>query len=129
MTLSPKGLHHVSIVVTDLNRSLTFYCGILGLSQIVRPPFDFEGAWLEVGDQAIHLLVNPKGQTLRADGSIDGRDGHFAFGVDRYSRVKHLLEDAGVVCRGNPGSITGRAQIFCCDPDGNVLEFNCDSAE
>ena len=50
-----KGLHHVSLIVSDTGKSLEFYCGILGLETAERPALDFPGAWLKVGNQQIHL--------------------------------------------------------------------------
>jgi catechol 2,3-dioxygenase-like lactoylglutathione lyase family enzyme len=42
-------LHHVSVIVTDLPRSLAFYQKLFGLTTIVRPPFKVAGAWLACG--------------------------------------------------------------------------------
>ena len=38
-------LHHVSLVVQDLARAKAFYGDVLGLQELPRPPFDFDGAW------------------------------------------------------------------------------------
>src|SRR5689334_18735483 len=38
-------IHHVSLTVTDLERSRRFYSEILSLREITRPPFNFPGAW------------------------------------------------------------------------------------
>ena len=37
-------LHHVSLPVRDVARSVGFYRDVLGLTQIPRPDFDFKGA-------------------------------------------------------------------------------------
>ena len=34
--LRPKALDHVGITVTDMDRSLRFYCGVLGLELLRR---------------------------------------------------------------------------------------------
>jgi len=71
-------IHHVSLNVTDLERSRRFYREILGLEEIARPPFDFPGAWFGVaGGQQLHLIVHP-GATFRGAKGIDTRDNHFA---------------------------------------------------
>lgn len=38
-----EAIHHVSLGVTDLERSRQFYREILGLEEIARPPFNFPG--------------------------------------------------------------------------------------
>lgn len=51
-------LHHVSLPVSDLQRSIAFYSDILCLKKIERPAFDFEGAWYEIGEGQLHLIVD-----------------------------------------------------------------------
>jgi catechol-2,3-dioxygenase len=62
-----KGLHHVSLSVTNLERAKDFYSNILCLKEIERPNFDFPGAWYEVEQQQIHLIVLPSSQTIRPE--------------------------------------------------------------
>ncbi|OPA75391.1 glyoxalase [Paenibacillus selenitireducens] len=121
-----KGLHHVSIIVTDLERSKAFYQKILGLREIERPAFDFPGAWLEVGDsgQQLHLIIH-EGETLRT-GGIDTRDGHFAIRIANYEAAVAWLQQNEVEFRSKPDSITGFAQIFLLDPDRNIIELNAE---
>jgi len=44
-----NSLHHVSLTVTDLERSRRFYREVLGLQEIARPAFNFPGAWFQLG--------------------------------------------------------------------------------
>src|SRR5690606_38488003 len=55
-----EDIHHVSLTVTDLARSKTFYQEILGLREIERPAFNFEGAWFGIGSSGrqLHLIVH-----------------------------------------------------------------------
>ncbi|MCQ6559448.1 VOC family protein [Paenibacillus mendelii] len=119
-----EGIHHVSLIVTDLERARSFYKEVLGLREIPRPPFDFPGEWLAVGEtgQQLHLIVH-EGETLRA-GGIDTRDGHFAIRVDDFNETVEWLREQGIEHKANPDSITGFAQIFLLDPDHNVIELN-----
>jgi catechol 2,3-dioxygenase-like lactoylglutathione lyase family enzyme len=39
-----EGIHHTAIIVTDVERAKRFYGGVLGLSELPRPDFGFEGA-------------------------------------------------------------------------------------
>ena len=120
----PEGLQHVSIAVTDLPAARAFYSATLGLHELPRPPFDFEGAWYALGDQQLHLIVHPAGRTLRGTVAVDSRDGHFAIRVADYNRTLAFLRSRDLKVRENPDNATPWAQLFVTDPDGNVIEFN-----
>lgn len=121
-----EDVQHVSIPVTDLERAKKFYAGVLGLREIPRPLFDFPGAWYGIGDRQLHLIVHPPAQTLRREGGIDTRDGHFAMRVADFDEAVRHLRACGVACRENRQSVTGWLQAFVCDPDGNVIELNAE---
>lgn len=90
-------IHHVSLTVTDLESAKKFYGEILGLREIERPNFDFPGAWYQIGlQQQLHLIVHPGSQTLRKEGGIHTRDGHFALRVKDYKKAAEWLQKAGV---------------------------------
>ncbi|MFC5650691.1 VOC family protein [Paenibacillus solisilvae] len=122
--IHPEGIHHVSIIVTDLEKARAFYSEIIGLQEIKRPDFDFPGTWYAIGPngQQLHLIVH-EGQTKRT-GGIDTRDGHFALRVTSFDDTLAWLESHSVPCKANRESITGFAQIFLLDPDRNVIELN-----
>jgi catechol 2,3-dioxygenase-like lactoylglutathione lyase family enzyme len=118
------GLHHVSLTVTDLERAKHFYSSILGFREIQRPNFDFPGAWYEVEGQQIHLIVLPASQTIRPDKSLSSREGHFALRVKDYDETLTWLKEKDVELLEKPNSKSGFKQIFCADPDGNLIELN-----
>jgi glyoxylase I family protein len=118
-------IHHVSVCVTDVDRSKHFYGGVLGLRELPRPDLGFPGAWYAVGDtQELHLIVHPPSKTLRGTREIDGRDGHFAFRVASYDETLARLRAHGVAVIESPRNSTPWAQLYVTDPDGNVIEFN-----
>jgi glyoxylase I family protein len=119
-------IHHVSICVTDLARARRFYGEVLGLQEVHRPHFDVNGAWYQVGDRQLHLIVHAGTQTLRARHTIEPRDGHFAFRVRTYQETLDHLRAHGIECLALPQNTTPWTQIYVCDPDGNVIELNCD---
>jgi catechol 2,3-dioxygenase-like lactoylglutathione lyase family enzyme len=119
-------LHHVSLAVTDLERSRHFYGRLLGLVEITRPPFDFAGAWYLLGDRQLHLIVNPSAATLRGSNALDSRDGHCAFRVRSYRETLDHLRTHGIACRERPQNPTPWPQIYVVDPDGNVVELNAE---
>ena len=50
-------IDHGGLLVTDVERSVRFYVDALGLEHVPRPStFDTPGAWLQVGEQQIHLI-------------------------------------------------------------------------
>lgn len=116
-------LHHVAIVVTDIGRAKAFYSEVLGLLELPRPAFDFEGAWYALGDRQLHLIVHP-GNTLRGTTAIDSRDGHFAIRVGSYDDTLAFLRSKGIEVRESRQNATPWAQLYVTDPDGNVIEFN-----
>jgi glyoxylase I family protein len=116
--MSGPRLHHVSVLVSDLDRALRFYEGLLGLQQVQRPELGYPGAWLSLGDQQIHLLRLPGPE---ADRTVPvGRDRHLALAVEDLEEVMGRLEDAGLALAR---SRSGREACFCRDPDGNGIEL------
>src|SRR5205085_13579 len=57
-------LDHVSVIITDVERSRRFYGELLGLKEIARPrTFDFVVVWFDLGDHHLHLLLKPQPDT------------------------------------------------------------------
>jgi len=113
-------MHHASLVVSDTAASLAFYCGVLGMPQTDRPDLGFPGAWLQLGEQQIHLLelANPDPTTGRPEHG--GRDRHVALSVPDLEPVREALDKNGIIYTL---SKSGRKALFCRDPDGNALEI------
>jgi len=122
-------IHHVSLPVTDLEKAKTFYGDVLGLKEIERPPFDFPGAWYQIGQQQLHLIVYESAQTLRRRDNMDTKDGHLAIRVMDYYETLAYLKCQNVEIDARPKSTSGFAQIFCKDPDNNLIEFNVEQSE
>ncbi len=114
-------IHHVSLVVSDTQQSVAFYCDLLDLQvNAKRPDLGFPGAWFDVGAQQIHLLQvdNPDPVTDRP--AHGGHDRHFAMSVDNLDEIESRLQ---AMQRTYTRSRSGRAALFCRDPDGNGLEL------
>lgn len=131
-------LHHVSLPVTDLERSRRFYREVLGLAEIARPPFDFPGAWFALGSggQQLHLIAGGSTTpTYRGAKAVDSRDIHFAVRVDSFAAAQRALERLGysetagdplLRMKLNPRATAGFPQIYILDPDHHVIEINAE---
>ncbi len=118
-----KSIAHASFLVEDVQRSLEFYCGVLGIKlNTSRPNFPFEGAWLDLGDsgQQLHLMQLPNPDTQEGRPEHGGKDKHIALVVDDIDALEGRLEAANITFSR---SKSGRAAFFCRDLDGNALEF------
>ena len=116
------GLLHAGLLVSDLARAKTFYESVLGLKHYPnRPELPYPGEWYDLGGgQQLHLmqLLNPDAGSVRPEHG--GRDRHIALGVKDKAALKSRLDAAGVAYTV---SKSGRAALFCRDPDANTLEF------
>jgi glyoxylase I family protein len=124
--LALECVHHVAVTVTDIERAKRFYGEVLGLREIPRPDFDFGGAWYELGDRQIHLIVHDGTRTLRGTRAIDLKDSHFALRIRDYGEALEHLRAHGVEVLPHPQNKTPWKQIYVTDPDGNVIELNVD---
>jgi glyoxylase I family protein len=116
--------HHISLSVTDIEKAKHFYGSLLGFQEINRPNFGFSGAWYQIGTAQLHLIVHPISETLRSKNELNSREGHFAIRVKDYHQTLNYLKDNNVDVLEKPNSKSGFAQIFCMDPDRNLIEFN-----
>jgi catechol 2,3-dioxygenase-like lactoylglutathione lyase family enzyme len=126
----PLGLQHCGLIVSDLARSRAFYGDALGLEEVPRPHnFTFAGAWFQVGEDQLHLLV--EADTTGSAGGPDpgpsvgvGLANHIALEVDDLGPAVARLADHGVVLVGGPMPRgDGWTQVFTRDPDGYVIEL------
>lgn len=124
-----KSLHHVSLTVTDLDKAKYFYEKILCLKELKRPDFDFPGAWYQIENQQLHLIVYPESQTIRTNKTLNSKEGHFALRVENYYDTLNWLKQNNVEIVEKPYGVSGFAQIFCADPDGNLIELNVDQKD
>lgn len=116
-----EALNHVAVNVSNLEKSKRFYGQALGLPELPRPKFDFDGAWYRVGNgQELHLIVDP---ALAA--SRNRQNHHFALQVKDVATAQSELQARGQQLALGP--ITrpdGVTQIFLADPDGYIVEIS-----
>ena len=128
-----SALDHVSLVTSNLERSITFYHDVFKLERIGRPAFKSSGAWMASGTLEIHLTINPEGH-LRPAPHIDTGDIHFAARVADFSAAVKHLESLGFSDKLPDGDqkrlafrLDGPApykQLYLLDPDNHLIEIN-----
>ena len=138
------GVHHVSVTVSDIDKSIAFYRDILGL-KLLYPPEESGGkeiskgvrvkgakmmtAILRAGDDAIELIqyIAPKGKPYdRLPCDIGNM--HIAFRVPNINKSYNELKDKGVKFNTLPieiadGPMKGWLWNYFTDPDGAQLEL------
>jgi catechol 2,3-dioxygenase-like lactoylglutathione lyase family enzyme len=107
-------IDHVSVLITDVERSRRFYGELLGLREIAKPKtFDFVVLWFDLGNQQLHLLLRdrPDPRSPR----------HFALRVADCAAARAYFRDRGVPTEETV-PIPGADRFFLHDPDGNRIE-------
>jgi len=112
---------HASLIVKDTKVSLDFYNGILQLPiAMTRPDLGYPGAWLNIGEQQLHLLELPNPDPMTNRPPHGGRDRHIAFSLKQIESLQGVLDQYQIFYTL---SKSGRKALFVRDPDGNALEF------
>lgn len=120
MPIEIKGFHHAGFMITDVDRSVEFYEGFLGLKPLPRPELDFPGRWYDLGNgQQLHLLQTNE---MPVSNSPYGYDTHIALSVPDTDAVQQELDKHGIKY-GLGNGRSGAVQIFLRDPDGNMIEL------
>jgi len=109
------GIHHVSILVPDMEAAVAWYTSALGLKEVKRPSnFVTPVRWFELGDEQIHLIPADEPDTTSPR--------HFAIHVDDVQAARETLRERGVEVRETV-PIAGADRFFISDPAGNNLEL------
>ena len=112
-------LNHVAIHVQDLSASISFYKDKLGLNELSRPDFNFQGAWFRLGAaQELHLIEGRKNPVNSLQ-----RGAHFALQVRSIHEAEEWLTNTGVAFNPKKQRPDGAWQIFLQDPDGYFIEL------
>jgi len=126
-------IEHYLVITSDLEATRRFYCDVLGFQDGPRPPFNFKGLWLYLGDTAcVHVAERASYEAHREGsdkpvpkhtprtGSLD----HVAFAGEDYEGMLARLEQHGipVIQAGVPGARL--RQLFVIDPQGVQIEMN-----
>lgn len=119
-------LLHTMIRVADLERSVTFYTEVLGMTEKRRKVLEKADATLvfladEEGHHPIELTYNHDGRAY----DLGDQFGHFAFAVADLAEAEKELSGQGVEFTRGPYQVGegGSTIAFIEDPDGVEIEL------
>lgn len=118
-----QALDHLTLRADDMERTLSFYAGMLGLATGPRPPFAVAGHWLYAGGRPmVHLLeATPAAPAGRID--------HVALRARGRAALEQRLASERVPYRLSALPDGSALQLFLQDPDGATLELVFDARE
>ncbi|HXL23621.1 MAG TPA: VOC family protein [Candidatus Dormibacteraeota bacterium] len=121
---------HVHLKVADIERSLSFYCGLLGLQLMQR--FGPGAAFLSAGGYHHHIAVNTW-ESLGGSPPPPGTTGLYHLAILYPSRAAlatllHRILAAHVALDGAADHGVSES-IYLRDPDENGVELYCDKAK
>ncbi|HEV8612502.1 MAG TPA: VOC family protein [Gemmatimonadales bacterium] len=121
------GIGHAHLKVSNLDRALEFYCGILGFNLVAR--FRNSAAFIAAGDYHHHLGLNTW-ESLGASPPSPHHTGLYHIAIryptrhDLATAVKRLRE-SGIPLRGASDHGVS-VSVYLTDPDGIGLELTWD---
>lgn len=112
-----RTINHVSLAVTDVEKSAAFYKALLGLKEVSRPGNGGINLGLGGSFLGVYKIAQP------------GRVHHFCLGVDDYDplKISERLKQQGIQARvdTNPANRTsGGDQLYFNDPDGTMVQLS-----
>ena len=129
-------LDHIVLNVRDIDRSLNFYTGTLGLKPERLDEFKAGKVGfpsVRITDDTIIDLFPIKGPAAGAisDAKVAGNLNHFCMviGAEDFAGIVEYLKEKEIPIREGPVSrwgARGRAtSVYFLDPDGNEIELRC----
>jgi catechol 2,3-dioxygenase-like lactoylglutathione lyase family enzyme len=111
-----RTINHVSLAVTDVEKSAAFYKALLGLKEVSRPGNGGINLGLGDGFLGLYKLPNP------------GTVNHFCIGVDDFDpdKMADLLKQQGIqatVDRNPANRTSGGDQLYFTDPDKTRVQL------
>jgi catechol 2,3-dioxygenase-like lactoylglutathione lyase family enzyme len=111
-----RTINHVSVAVTDVEKSAAFYKALLGLKEVSRPGNGGINLGLGDGFLGLYKLPNP------------GTVNHFCIGVDDFDpdRMADRLKQQGIqatVDRNPANRTSGGDQLYFTDPDKTRVQL------
>lgn len=126
-------MEHYLVLTDDIDATRDFYRDALGMRVGPRPPLEFPGYWLYVGETpCIHIAEwstytahsARRGIPVSTRAPSTGPFDHVAFNAEDFEEVLARLERHGIVPRKNAVTGAPLRQLFLTDPNGVKIEIN-----
>ena len=123
-----KGICHFGLSVADLEESIAFYTGVLGLEMTERREKD---AFFQIGEDDVLALIQYPGGTERFDAEMRPKNWgkaftHFGLAAGSVQEVfdfqDHLKADGARIVKEAYERWDG-ASLYFLDPNGYTLEY------
>ncbi len=118
---------YTGIRVRDLDRSLAFYRGVLGMKEIGRGTMPHGGRYIHLrtpgSQQRMELNWYPEGSRFHAPYRVGEEMDHLAFRVANVRRAYEDLVRKGAEVAVGPKEARGVTEVYVKDPDGIWIEL------
>ena len=119
-------LDHIALLVGDLDESVAFLTGIIGLTEIPNPMGGPKVRWIEIGDgRRFHVQAGDISKV-----HVE-KQTHFALSASDFDATLARFRRDGIAfadMAGTPGAINtrpdGMRAVFMRDPNGYWFEIN-----
>jgi catechol 2,3-dioxygenase-like lactoylglutathione lyase family enzyme len=136
-----KEMHHTALTVSNMERSLAFYCGLLGMEKTIDARLTGPNTDRILGLEGIDVrrvyvagyggrlelfeFKSPQSRPLPADHKVsDVGYTHVGFAVENIKELYEELSAKGIQFVSPPLHIENRGLgCYLQDPDGNMLSF------
>jgi catechol 2,3-dioxygenase-like lactoylglutathione lyase family enzyme len=119
-----RGVHHVALMCTDVERTIHFYQGLLGFPLVeIFENRDYKGSthlFFDIGLDNTLAFFDFPGLDLGPYAEVIGGLHHIAISVEQavWDAARSKLEAAGVACH-----VDSEISLYFSDPDGVRLEL------
>jgi lactoylglutathione lyase len=113
---------HTMMRVRDLQASLDFYIGFIGLRELRRKPIGDEATLVFLSDESGAYEIELTWNHGKSDYEPGDQFGHLAFGTSDLEAVVREVESRGWWYRRSRPEV-GSKYIFVKDPDGYDVEI------
>jgi glyoxylase I family protein len=122
-----RGLHHLALICSDVERTIQFYQGLLGFPLVeLMENRDYKGSthlFFDMGHDNLLAFFDFPGLGLKSGVESIGSVQHIAISTtsDNFERVKQRLEADGITYLGPDRG--AQDSIYFKDPDGIQIEL------